>query len=119
MIVALGSNFRFPLPTAINVVTFFDLGGITIGDRVMIGPGVTLLTSGHPLSPEERTDGITVAPIVIEDDVWIGANVTVTPGVTIGCGAVIGAGTVVAKDVVPRTVVTGPGQTVRQTFPPR
>ncbi|QYM75374.1 hypothetical protein [Leucobacter luti] len=56
---------------------------------------------------------------MIQDDVWIGANVTVTPGVTIGCGAVIGASTVVAKDVVPRTVVTGPGQTVRQTFPPR
>lgn len=99
--------------------SFFDLGGITIGDRVMIGPGVTLITSGHPVAPEERYDGIIVAPIVVENDVWIGANVTVTPGVTIGAGAVIGAGTVLAKDVEPRTVVTGPGQMVRQRFAPQ
>jgi acetyltransferase-like isoleucine patch superfamily enzyme len=88
---------------------FLDYGGITIGDRVMIGPRVTLSTAGHPVEPGERYDHITHAPIVIEDDVWIGAAVTVTPGVTIGRGSVIGAGTVVAKDVPPLTVVTGAG----------
>ena len=85
---------------------FLDLGGITIGNRVMIGPGVTLSTAGHPVEPGERYDFITHAPIVIESNVWIGAAATIAPGVTIGEGSVIGAGAVVAKDVPPLTVVT-------------
>jgi acetyltransferase-like isoleucine patch superfamily enzyme len=88
---------------------FLDFGGITIGDRVLIGPRVTLTTAGHPVEPGERFDFITHAPIVIEDDVWIGAAATVTPGVTIGHGSVVGAGAVVAKDVPPLTVVTATG----------
>ncbi|TQL56502.1 acetyltransferase-like isoleucine patch superfamily enzyme [Oryzihumus leptocrescens] len=86
---------------------FLDFGGITIGDRVLIGPRVTLSTAGHPVDPDERYDFITHAPIVIEDDVWIGAAATITPGVTIGHGSVVGAGAVVAKDVPPMSVVTG------------
>ena len=86
---------------------FLDLGGITIGDRVLIGPRVTLSTAGHPVEPDERFDFVTHAPIVIEDDVWIGAAATITPGVTIGRGSVVGAGAVVARDVPPMSVVTG------------
>ncbi|MGN6251294.1 MAG: sugar O-acetyltransferase [Marmoricola sp.] len=86
---------------------FLDLGGITIGDRVLIGPRVTLSTAGHPVHPDERFDAITHAPIVIEDDVWIGAAATVTPGVRIGRGSVVGAGAVVARDVPAMSVVTG------------
>jgi acetyltransferase-like isoleucine patch superfamily enzyme len=89
--------------------SFYDMGGITIGDRTMIGPGVTLVTAGHPVEPQHRFDGITVAPIVIASDVWIGANVTVTPGVRIGTGSVIGAGAVIAKSVPPHCVVTSDG----------
>jgi acetyltransferase-like isoleucine patch superfamily enzyme len=85
---------------------FLDYGGITIGDRVLIGPRVTLSTAGHPVELDERYDFITHAPIVIEDDVWIGAAATITPGVTIGRGSVVGAGAVVAKDVPPLSVVT-------------
>jgi acetyltransferase-like isoleucine patch superfamily enzyme len=86
---------------------FLDFGGITINDRVMIGPGVTLSTAGHPVEPDERYDFITHAPIVIESNVWIGAAATITPGVTIGQGSVVGAGAVVASDVPALTVVTG------------
>jgi acetyltransferase-like isoleucine patch superfamily enzyme len=89
--------------------SFSDRGGIRIGDRTMIGPMATLTTTGHPVDLAERYDGITLAPIVIEEDVWIGAAATICPGVTIGHGSVVGAGTVVAKDVPPLTVVTSAG----------
>lgn len=96
--------------------SFLDLGGITIGDRSMIAPKVTLVTEGHPVPPDERYDAVTVAPIVIEHNVWIGAAATVLPGVTIGHDSIVGAGTVVAKDVPPLSVVTGAGQIERRTL---
>ncbi|WP_308191965.1 sugar O-acetyltransferase [Gordonia liuliyuniae] len=95
-----------------------DYGGITIGDRVLIGPRVTLSTSGHPVEPDERFDYITHAPIVIEDNVWIGAGATIAPGVTIGHDSVVGAGTVVAKDVPPLSVVTGTNTVERRKLNP-
>lgn len=98
--------------------TFLDLGGITVGERVMIAPKVTLVTEGHPVEPAERYDFVTVAPIVIEANAWIGAAATILPGVTIGHDSVVGAGTVVAKDVPPLTVVTGAGQIERRTLTP-
>jgi acetyltransferase-like isoleucine patch superfamily enzyme len=97
-----------------HACSFLDLGGISIGARTMISPKVTLITEGHPVEPAERYDFITVAPIVIEADVWIGAAATVLPGVRIGHDSVIGAGTVVAKDVPPLTVVSGAGYLERK-----
>ena len=97
---------------------FLDFGGITIGDRVLIGPRVTLSTAGHPVELDERCDFITHAPIAIEDDVWIGAAATITPGVTIGRGSVVGAGAVVAKDVPPLSVVTAAGVVERKRLKP-
>jgi acetyltransferase-like isoleucine patch superfamily enzyme len=97
---------------------FLDLGGITIGDRVLIGPRVTLTTAGHPVELDERHDFLTHAPIVIEDDVWIGAAATVTPGVTIGRGSVIGAGAVVASDVPAMSVATGTSFVERKRLRP-
>jgi len=98
--------------------SFYDLGGITIGDRTMIGPGVTLCTAGHPVEPGERFDGITTAPIAIGANVWIGANVTVTPGVRIGSGSVVAAGAVVAKDVPESCLVSSTGHIERRHLKP-
>ncbi len=95
-----------------------DLGGITIGDRVLIGPMVTLTTTGHPVPLAERYDGITMKPIVIESDVWIGAAATIAPGVRIGHGSVIGAGATVAKDVPPLTLVTATAAVERRRIEP-
>jgi acetyltransferase-like isoleucine patch superfamily enzyme len=64
--------------------SFLDLGGITIGERTMISPKVTLITEGHPIEPVDRYAFITVAPIVIGARVWVGAAATILPGVTIG-----------------------------------
>ncbi len=92
-----------------------DIGGIEIGDDVMIGPSVSLITSGHPVDPAKRRSGITAAPIRIEAGVWIGASVMITQGVTVGRDAVIGAGAVVTRDVPPATLAVGvPARVVRR-----
>jgi acetyltransferase-like isoleucine patch superfamily enzyme len=85
---------------------------------VLIGPGGTLSTAGHPVEPAERFDFLTLAPVVVEDDVWIGAAATITPGVTIGRGTVVGAGAVVAADVPPMSVVTATSAVQRRRLGP-
>ncbi|MCU1596988.1 MAG: putative acetyltransferase, partial [Glaciihabitans sp.] len=72
--------------------TFLDYAGIRLGDRVMVGPKVTFITSGHPVDPEERRLYLTGAPIDVAENVWIGAGATILPGVSIGRDAVIAAG---------------------------
>ena len=85
-----------------------DDAPIYIGDRVMIGPRVTLCTATHPLEPELRTRGLQYnREIHIEDDVWVGAGAYIGPGITIGCGSVIGAGSVVTHDIPEGVVAYG------------
>lgn len=86
--------------------TFFDRGGITLGNDVFIGPKVNLITINHDVNPDNRS-ATYCRPIVIEDKVWIGINSTVLPGVRIGHGAIVGANSVVTKDVAPNTIVAG------------
>jgi acetyltransferase-like isoleucine patch superfamily enzyme len=81
-------------------------GGLRIGSRVLIAAHATITTREHPV--ELPRWGVTKdAPIVIEDDVWIGAGAIVLPGVTIGKGSVVAAGAVVTASVDPFTVVAG------------
>lgn len=95
--------------------TFYDLGGIDIGNDVLIGPNVSLITSGHPLAPAERRSGVTARPIVIESNVWLAAGATVIGGVTIGRNAVVAAGSVVTRDVPADSLVAGnPARLVRK-----
>ncbi|MBR7958329.1 sugar O-acetyltransferase [Burkholderia cenocepacia] len=94
--------------------TFYDLGGLEIGDDVTIGPNVSLITSGHPVEPSRRRDGVIAKPIVIERNVWIGAGATIIGGVTIGENAVVAAAAVVTRDVPPNTLVGGnPAKIIR------
>jgi acetyltransferase-like isoleucine patch superfamily enzyme len=86
--------------------TFLDLGGITIEDGVLIAPKVSLLSEGHPVSPESR-HSLMVGHIHIKKNAWIGANATILQGVTIGENAVVAAGAVVSKDVPDNTIVGG------------
>jgi len=99
----------------INCSVPFDL---KIGDDVMMGPEVLIIGDNH------RFDDLTVPirlqgnaqsrPVRIEDDVWIGARVTILPGLTIGRGAVIGVGAVVTKDVPPYAICAGnPARVIR------
>ena len=84
---------------------FQDQGGIYIGDDVFIGHNVVLATLDHEIDPDKR--GIILAPIHIEDKVWIGAGAIITKGVTIGDGSIVAAGAVVNKDVPERVIVGG------------
>lgn len=86
--------------------TFFGRGGITLGNDVLVGPKVNIITINHDPDPENRS-ATYGRPVVIEDKVWIGINATILPGVKIGYGAIIGANSVVTKDVPPMTVVAG------------
>ena len=96
--------------------TFLDYAGIRLGERVMIGPKVTFITSGHPVDPADRRLYLTGAPIDVAENVWIGAGATILPGVTIGRDAVIAAGAVVADDVPAASLVIGPKATVRRRW---
>ncbi|RQU31798.1 sugar O-acetyltransferase [Burkholderia cenocepacia] len=94
--------------------TFYDLGGLEIGDDVMIGPNVSLITSGHPVEPSRRRDCVVAKPIVIGRNVWIGAGATIIGGVTIGENAVVAAAAVVTRNVPPNTLVGGnPAKIIR------
>lgn len=94
--------------------TFYDLGGLEIGDDVMIGPNVSLITASHPLEPSERRAVTIGRPIVIERNVWIAAGVTIIGGVRVGENSVVAAGSVVTRDVPPNTLVGGnPARVIR------
>lgn len=111
------ANFNF---------TVLDEGRVTIGKSVFIGPSVVLATAIHPLCYQDRNSfmnektGVVTnleytAPITIEDNCWIAANVTICGGVTIGEGCVIGAGSVVVKDIPPNSLAVGnPCRVIRQ-----
>lgn len=83
----------------------------TIGDHVMMGPEVYIYTQNHCFArtdiPMDQQGFSPEKPVVIGNDVWIGARATILPGVTVGNGVVIGAGAVVTKDVPDNAVVGG------------
>ncbi len=86
------------------------IGPLSIGNDVMFAQNVVLSGLNHSfenvnISPSKQP--VTKAPIVIEDEVWIGANATITAGVTIGKHSVVGSGSVVTKDVPPFSVAVG------------
>ncbi len=92
--------------------------GVVIGTDVMMGPDCMLFTTNHGMklagAPMWRQSSSKPDPIVIGNDVWIGARVIILPGVNVGDGAVIGAGSVVTKDVPPCAIVAGnPAKLIR------
>jgi acetyltransferase-like isoleucine patch superfamily enzyme len=84
-------------------------GGVSIGDRVLIGYRTQILSTNHKIRKREKIfySGHEKKQIIIENDVWIGANCIITAGVRIGEGAIIAAGSVVTKDIEPFSIVGG------------
>lgn len=95
------------------------IGPVQVGRDVMMGPRCILLASSHEIASVDvpmNTQGFRPdRPIVIEDDVWIGAGCIILPGRRIGTGSVVGAGSVVVSDVPPWSVVAGnPARVVKE-----
>ena len=84
-------------------------GGVSIGDDVLIGPGVIIYSQNHEFETGGlvRDQGYSLKPVFIDSNVWIAANAIILPGVSIGSGSVVAAGSVVTKDVESNTLVAG------------
>ena len=94
------------------------IGPVLIGNHVNLAQGITVTALNHIFeNSEKRIDeqGVSASAVVIEDDIWIGANAVVLPGVTIGHHSVVAAGAVVTKDVPPHSLVAGvPAKIIKQ-----
>ena len=94
------------------------IGPVCIGNNVNLAQGITVTALNHNFKDTTRRideQGISTKPVVISDDVWIGANAVILPGVTIGRHVVVAAGAVVTKDVPDNCVVGGvPTKVIKQ-----
>lgn len=99
---------------------------LTIGKKVVFGPKPTIITGDHRIDVigsfiVDNTEKLLEndAPVVIENDVWTGANVVILKGVTIGRGSVLAAGAVVTKSCPPYSIVGGvPAKVLKYRFSP-
>jgi len=101
---------------------------LTIGKKVIFGPRPTIITGDHRIDLTDKAIiDVTVdeklpendLPVIIEDECWIGANVTILKGVTIGRGSVVAAGAVVTKSCEPYSIIGGvPAKLIRMRFTP-
>ena len=99
-------------------VSIAAMRSVRIGRNCAIG-NYTLIMDSDFHNIDDHTKPAIPEPIVIGDNVWLGARVTVLKGVTIGDGAVVAAGAVVTRDVAPRTLVGGvPARLIRSLDPP-
>jgi acetyltransferase-like isoleucine patch superfamily enzyme len=119
-LIEIGDNVFMGLNTVINTNV-----PVRIGNNVMFGRSVTIMGGDHNISEIgkpmrfAKTGGKNL-PITIEDDVWIGCNVTILKGVTLGEGSVIGAGSIVTKSVIPFSINAGnPCKTIKMRFSPK
>ena len=94
------------------------IGPVIIGSHVNLAQGITITALNHNFeNSKKRIDeqGVSTSAVVIEDDIWIGANAVILPGVTIGHHSVVAAGAVVTKDVPPHSLVAGvPAKVIKQ-----
>jgi maltose O-acetyltransferase len=106
-------DYGYNIVTGINFyanhgVVILDAAKVTIGNDVMLGPGVLISTATHPLDAAKRKKGLESAhAISIGNNVWIGMGAKILPGVNIGDNAIIAAGAVVNKDVASNAMVAG------------
>lgn len=109
--VIIGNHTRIGLHNTI-------IGPVIIGSHVNLAQGITITALNHNFDDSEKRidqQGISTKEVVLEDDIWVGANAVILPGVTIGTHAVVAAGAIVTKDVPPHSLVAGvPAKVIRQ-----
>ena len=109
--VMIGDSSRIGLGSVI-------IGPVTIGTQVILAQNIVISGLNHTyedVSVPTRLQKVTTGLIVIEDEVWIGANVVVTAGVTIGKHSVVAGGSVVTKNIPPYSVAVGnPARVIKQ-----
>lgn len=119
-----GDNIRFGPGCFVNLnCVILDGAAVEIGAGTLLGPGVQIYATSHPMDPDARiyeVDGVPsyrtfAKPVVIGERVWIGGGAMIMPGVHVGDGSTIGAGAVVTKDVPERVFVAGnPARVIRR-----
>lgn len=109
--VVIGDHTRIGLHNTI-------IGPVTIGCHVNLAQGITVTALNHNFEDSDKRideQGVSTTPVIIEDDIWIGANAVILPGVTIGNHSVVAAGAVVTKNVPPHSLVAGvPAKIIKQ-----
>ena len=94
------------------------IGPVLIGNHVNLAQGITVTALNHNFEDSEKRideQGVSTSTVIIEDDIWIGANAVILPGVTIGHHSVVAAGAIVTKDVPPHSLVAGvPAKVIKQ-----
>ena len=86
------------------------IGPVTIGSHVNLAQGITVTALNHNFEESSKRideQGVTTKPVIIGNDIWIGANAVILPGVSIGDHSVVAAGAIVTKDVPPHSLVAG------------
>ena len=95
------------------------IGPVSIGNNVLLAQHIVLSGLNHnylDISVPPVKQGVSTKEIIIEDDVWIGANSTITAGVTIGKHSIIGAGSVVTKNIPPYSVAVGSPAKIKKKY---
>ena len=94
------------------------IGPVIIGNHVNLAQGITVTALNHIFEDSDKRideQGVSTSAVIIEDDIWVGANAVILPGVTIGHHSVVAAGAVVTKDVPPHSLVAGvPAKIIKQ-----
>ena len=94
------------------------IGPVIIGNHVNLAQGITVTALNHNFEDSDKRideQGVSTSAVIIEDDIWVGANAVILPGVTIGHHSVVAAGAVVTKDVPPHSLVAGvPAKIIKQ-----
>lgn len=94
------------------------IGPVIIGNHVNLAQGITVTALNHNFNDSNKRideQGVSTSAVIIEDDIWVGANAVILPGVTIGHHSVVAAGAVVTKDVPPHSLVAGvPAKIIKQ-----
>jgi acetyltransferase-like isoleucine patch superfamily enzyme len=117
-----GEGIEIGRGTAIGAYCWIGASGrVRIGRDVLLGPRVVMIPENHNFEDTQasiKSQGVTRQGIEIDDDCWIGANVTILAGVHIGRGSIVAAGAVVRKDVAPYSIVGGvPARLLRSRVP--